>query len=57
MMDQLRRIYAILYRIRTIVAKYRALMNEEQARDLAEVDQLMTELHGHIHGGSNERKD
>lgn len=57
MMDQLRRIYAILYRIRTIVAKYRALMNEEQARDLAEVDQLMTELHGHIHGGSNGRKD
>lgn len=57
MIDRLKRIYAILYRIRCTVAKYRAFMNDEQAKDFADVDRDLNELHALIHGGKDEHKN
>lgn len=57
MIDRLKRIYAILYRIRGTVQKYRAFMNDEQAQDFAAVDRDLKELHALIYGGDDEHKN
>lgn len=55
-MDQLKHIYATLYRVRSMAVKYRPLMNAEQRRDFEAFDQYLQELHAMIYGGKHEQK-